>query len=313
MRLRRVRVLPLNACWLCEFKRGRMADEKKLLELRGRIDAVDQQLLELLRQRAAIIEEVRGAKGPQKIYIRPGREAMMLRALTAAPQGHVPQGLVHKLWREMIGAFTLQEGAMRVATIVPQGEEGFWDLVRDHFGGFTPLQDFAQASSALRAVLTKSCPLAALPIPQESDSDVWWRLLLLNDENIPNVFYAFPFDGARGNARACARGGLVLGNLKPEKTGADKSILVLEWNNQPEKNERQKIVQGLSPKLSRHVYSAPAGEPACSWLELDGFFDDRDEFLKHWLETHKSFILRARMIGAYPLPLKPLEVNEKHV
>lgn len=290
-----------------------MTDEKKLLELRGRIDAVDQQLLELLRQRAGIIEEVRGAKGPQKIYIRPGREATMLRALISAPQGHVPQGLVHKLWREMIGAFTLQEGAMRVATFIPQGEEGFWDLVRDHFGGFTPLQDFTHASSALRAVLTKACSLAALPIPQESDSDVWWRLLLLNDENIPHVFYAFPFDGMRGNARECSRGGLVLGNLKPEQTEADKGILVLEWNHPPEKNERTKIVQGLGPALSRHVYSAPSGEPPCSWLELDGFLNAQDEVLRSWLETHKGFILRARIVGAYPLPLKPLEVKEKHV
>src|ERR1043166_5432845 len=107
-----------------------MTDQKRLNELRAKIDAIDDELLALLRSRADIIEEVRGVKGKQDVYIRPGREALMLKALLAKPQGHIPPGLLHRLWREMIGAFTLQEGGFKVAVAQAAGEEGFWGLCR---------------------------------------------------------------------------------------------------------------------------------------------------------------------------------------
>src|ERR1051326_7104984 len=98
-----------------------MPDNQKLHQLRSQIDAIDQQLLDLLVKRAEIVAEVGESKGEQPIYIRPGREATMLRSLLSKNTGKLPKNLIHRIWREMIGAFTLQEGALRVA--VPEGEQ----------------------------------------------------------------------------------------------------------------------------------------------------------------------------------------------
>lgn len=276
---------------------------EKLTELRNKIDAIDLKLLELLRARADVIEEVRAVKGPQAVYIRPGREASMLRTLLAQPMGHIPKGLVHRLWREMIGAFTLQEGAMRVAVADVKGNEGLWDLVRDHFGAFTPLQSFSSSLSALRAVLAKTHQLAVLPFPQGDVKEVWWRLLLGAGADAPKVFYRIPFDGQKGNARPVEGDGVLVGLLKPEATSADRSVLVLEWNDVPERGTLQKLLATLPVPHGLHVLGQEGREPACSWLELDGFFTADHPALKSWLGQHKDLILRHALIGAYPVPL----------
>lgn len=280
-----------------------MSDENKLKELRRRIDAVDQQLLALLRERADIVEEVRGAKGKQNIYIRPGREASMLRALCTAPQGHIPKGLVHRLWREMIGAFTLQEGTMCVATYALPGQEGFWDTARDHFGSFTPMKPYASGHDMIRAVQAGQCQIAALPFPEE-EGECWWRLLLSSDPATPNVFYAFPFDGLRGNARDGAGAGLALGCLAPEATGDDRTVLVIEWQPTATRDDVNRAVAALGGLLDRHVVSAAGQEPLCSWLECKGFNAVDGIDFKEWVQQRAGLILRHKGAGCYPSPFK---------
>lgn len=281
-----------------------MVDQNQLTALRNKIDAIDNQILDLLRARANVIEEVRGVKGKQAVYIRPGREASMLRILVKQPMGHLPPGLIHRLWREMIGAFTLQEGAMKVALPEIAGEQGFWDIARDHFGSFTPMQGFANPTAALRAVLSLSHELAALPFPREGDSDVWWRLLLAEQPSVPNVFYAFPFDGLRGNARKTDHQGVVIGAIPPEATGQDRTILVLEWQDAADKKTVEALCDKLPFTRTTHVFTPKGNEPACSWIELEGFIERANPQLLEWTNEHKRHLLRHKIIGAYPVPIK---------
>src|ERR1700744_3465868 len=114
-------------------------DKQALADLRAQIDRLDGMLHDVLRDRAELIDQVRRLKGKQHIYIRPGREAQMIRALVARPQGKLPEGLIVRLWREMISAFTLIEGGLKVGVYAPEKGLGLWDVSRDHFGSFTPL------------------------------------------------------------------------------------------------------------------------------------------------------------------------------
>jgi chorismate mutase len=272
-----------------------------LQTLRTRIDAVDMQILELLRQRALVVEEVRGAKGKLPIYIRPGREAHMLRALVNENQGHIPKGLVHRLWREIIGGFTLIEGALNVAVAVPQGEEGLWDFARDHFGSFTPMQSFNSATHAFRAVAAATHQVACLPSPRESDEDVWWRLLLgaEKDANQPNIFYRIPFDGVKGNARKADHDAVVVARLQPEQTAQDRTVLIIEWN------DAQLIGAALADFPHTILTHMCAGTPPCSWLEYADF-NMEDAVLDAWRQKHKAAIVRNRIAGAYPVPMSDI-------
>jgi hypothetical protein len=233
----------------------------------------------------------------------------MLRVLVKQPMGHLPQGLIHRLWREIIGAFTLQEGMMKVALPAVDTEQGFWDISRDHFGSFTPMQSFSNATAALRAVLNGSHQLAALPFPREGDDDVWWRLLLAEQPAIPNLFYAFPFDGVRGNARKTDhpnndQRGVVIGAIPPEATGHDRTVMVLEWQNVADKKTAEAHLEHLPFTRSAHVFTPAGKDPACSWLELEGFIERDNAQLSAWYEAQKRHLLRHKIIGAYPVPIK---------
>lgn len=276
-----------------------MPTDKKLSILRNRIDSLDTRMLDLLKRRAEVVGEVARVKGRQSIYIRPGREAKMLRALLKKPRGKVPAVLIHRLWREMIGAFTLQEGGLKVAVTVPKGAEGLWDLTRDHFGSFTPLQPIASSKAALRALIRRKVKIAVVPLPS-SQGEIWWRTLIGQPDL--KIFYRFPFDGSVGNARPHGGGGLVIGRLAPEKTGKDISLLAVEWKKSAKTSAIAKALRAL-PGAAGHLSRREAGKPAISLVKLKGFILADDKRLKNWLGRHKDIILKHRVIGAYPAPI----------
>ena len=179
-------------------------DKQALADLRAQIDQIDITLHNTLRERAEVIEHVRKIKGKQTIYIRPGREAQMLRALMGRPQGKLPEGLVVRLWREMISAFTLQEGGLKVAVHAPDKGPDLWDAARDHFGSFTPLMESGSAVAAIKALQAGKVTVAVVPPPVAGEKDSWWPLLAGDRKNVLTVFASLPFETlkpGRANAR----------------------------------------------------------------------------------------------------------------
>ncbi len=102
-------------------------------DLRRRIDQIDDQLHDLIMQRAEVVEAVARAKKRAGIAtVRPGREAALLRRLVERHRGRFPRTVLVRLWRELIsGAISLQ-GEFAVAVYAPGGLPDYWDLARDH-------------------------------------------------------------------------------------------------------------------------------------------------------------------------------------
>lgn len=73
----------------------------KLTELREQIDALDQQLLELLNERARVALEIGIAKGGTNIR-RPEREAEVLESVIQANKGPLADEAVYKLFENII-------------------------------------------------------------------------------------------------------------------------------------------------------------------------------------------------------------------
>jgi len=170
------------------------SDKQALADARAQIDKIDFVLHDLLRERAEVIDHVRKLKGKQHIYIRPGREAQMLRALTGRPQGKIPEGLVVRLWREIISSFTLTEGVFKVAVTTPAKDPDLWDLSRDYYGSFTPMMEAPSATDAIKAVQAEKATIAVVPFPAEDDKNPWWPLLASDKKNVLTVFASLPFE-----------------------------------------------------------------------------------------------------------------------
>ena len=284
-------------------------DKQALADLRTHIDRIDSVLHDLLRERAEVIDQVRKIKGKQHIYIRPGREAQMLRALTSRPQGKIPEGLVVRLWREMISAFTLQEGAFKVAVTVPAKGADLWDLARDYYGAFTPLLEMPTAAAAIKAVQTEKTTLAIVPFPQADDKDSWWALLANDKKNVLTVFASMPFEtlkAGRSNVRNSMPNGLIIGKLYPELTGDDHSFLALQCVHVPE-GEMKRLLGKAGYKV-RQVLAQSGGRaesaPTLYLVETEGYVGRSDTRLSRLRAMLGSRLQHLAPLGGYAAPLK---------
>ena len=82
--------------------------QESLLPLRQRIDAVDEQLLSLLNERAQLavsVGEVKQAFGETETILKPEREAQIIRRLQEANKSKLfPSDAVGAVWTEIISA-----------------------------------------------------------------------------------------------------------------------------------------------------------------------------------------------------------------
>lgn len=94
--------------------------EKQLEQLRAQIDALDEQLLQLMNERAKLAQAVGHVKGGSLIY-RPEREAQVLSRLIEANAGPLPDEVVRLLFQEVISACRSLESSLTVAFLGPEG------------------------------------------------------------------------------------------------------------------------------------------------------------------------------------------------
>jgi len=93
-----------------------------LAGLRVQIDALDQQLLSLLNQRAHVAEQVGDIKRAEgSPFFRPDRVAQVIEKIQRANQGPLLNQHVASIWREIMSACLALEAPQRVAVLGPQG------------------------------------------------------------------------------------------------------------------------------------------------------------------------------------------------
>lgn len=96
-------------------------NEKSLQELRQRIDALDDQILDLLNQRAEEVIAVGKAKQESRgdFYV-PSREKAIYERLAARNRGPFPKDGIRRVFREIISASLSLEQPLKVAFLGPQ-------------------------------------------------------------------------------------------------------------------------------------------------------------------------------------------------
>ena len=83
-------------------------------ELRREIDGIDDQLLTLLGRRIEIGRAVARSKAPNGgPFLRPGREAAILRRLSAAAPAAIAPAVISRIWRQILVASLAQHRRAR--------------------------------------------------------------------------------------------------------------------------------------------------------------------------------------------------------
>lgn len=112
---------------------------RTIADLRVAIDSVDQQLLKLLNERAALANEVGDIKRLEGSQVfRPEREAQVIHNLQNHNNGPLKDNNVANIWREIMSACRALEAPQRVAYLGPAGTfseqaaEQFFGVSIDH-------------------------------------------------------------------------------------------------------------------------------------------------------------------------------------
>lgn len=244
-------------------------------DLRRQIDEIDNKLHDLLMLRADVAAQVGAIKGNggnnSELYIRPGREAVILRRLAARHRGPMPKSALVRLWRELMMDTLRIENPFVVAVYVPENLPAYWDTARDHFGTHTPLTAYETIGQVLRAVMEGPATMGVLPFPEEDDREAWWPLMRSNEPRQPRVFARLPF-GDTGSLRGPAVEALAIGRVVPEDIGIDRSLLVLEAVPELSRSTVRGMMtdSGLEP-LILHQRPAPSDPSSTLFLaELPG-------------------------------------------
>lgn len=203
-------------------------DPNRLDALRREIDEIDQELQALLTKRAGVVDRVAHSKsGDGSVHpMRPGREAILLRERLAAASEQVPRVVVSRIWREIIAASCRAQAPLTVAVCAPEKSVGYWDLARDHFGSATPMSLHKSPQLVVRAVGEGAATVGLLPVPQEDDTEPWWRYLAGAVAEGPRIIARLPFCGNPG-ARFENLEALAIARLDVDESGDDVSLLVV--------------------------------------------------------------------------------------
>lgn len=176
-----------------------MADvAPSLAQLRAEIDRIDDELLSLLEHRVAIGRRVAAAKGDASgPYLRPGREAAILRRLCSAASADLPTATLERIWREILGANLARQVDPLTAVYAPDGAGAVLDLARDRGGAATRLERMDTAEAAIEAAVDGRATLAVLPDIADPRWRWWPRLLpeSRRTEPKPRVIARLPLFG----------------------------------------------------------------------------------------------------------------------
>lgn len=143
-----------------------------LEELRTRIDAVDDRVLEALRERAELVEEVGRIKARTgEPYYAPEREEDLLRRLAASNKSRLPESSVRAIYREVLSSMRALEQAITVAYLGPSATFSHQAAVR-HFGSAVRCQPERTIAEVFEAVERGRADFGVVPVENSQEGAV---------------------------------------------------------------------------------------------------------------------------------------------
>lgn len=296
------------------------SDTVDLAALRDEIDRLDDALLDLLIRRTEVARQVGQAKramagrdqgrpgddpGLDVAFLRPGREARILRRLTGRDTGPLTKPVAVRIWREIFAAAVALQGPFTMAVYMPARGAGYLEIGRDAFGAYTPATPFGSPGQVVRAVSDGAAVVGILPLPGESDSGPWWPHLIGRSKNTPRVVARLPVIGP-GPGRGDGVEALAVACVPLEDTGEDISLLVIETSPDVSRASLKTLLDGAGlPVLGFRDARESGPEARLHLIEIDGLVTPDDTRLAGLAEDPAGRVGLAVVIGAYARPMAP--------
>ncbi len=148
-----------------------MTEEEQLNAIRERIDAIDEQIQELINQRAAAAHEVariKQANGGDPLFYRPEREAQVLRQVKARNRGPLDAEEMARIFREIMSACLALEQPMKVAFLGPEGTFTQAAALK-HFGHSVTTVPIGSIGDIFQEVEAGNCNYGVVPVENSTE------------------------------------------------------------------------------------------------------------------------------------------------
>ncbi len=277
-------------------------------DLRQAIDEIDDKIHALLLSRVDVVAPMASLKAdePGRDFMRPAREAEILRRLIRQHRGPLPVDVVVRIWRELISAKLRLQGDFSVHVFANAGSDhapdlAVWDLARAYFGVTTPMVVQTSMHKLIRAIADTQGALGIIPPSAGGDDEpAWWQGLLAEEGAPPRIIARIPFIEGAGVAVPFPPA-YVLGCVEPAPTGDDVTVLGL--TAEPSVS-RARVMAGLEASQHPIRVLATREETGPARLrhylcEIEGFHHGNGNLSKR---LEGPGILQAAALGAYAKP-----------
>jgi chorismate mutase/prephenate dehydratase len=267
---------------------------EELNKFRAQIDAIDDKIIDLLKQRLEIVKKVGAYKARTSAtgsFIRAGREALMLRDLTAKIEGKFPAAAIATIWRMIISTSLCYEQKMSIAAYVSDNDQSCFWHAREYYGTFVPISTHKSTDEVIKDVVNSPSAIGILPLLDNSGSPWWIRPG--NEKNNVYIFARIPFIEENN---LFAKPVIAIANVMPEPTDDDISVIAVHT-----KSPLDEIQNAFAAhKLNANIITTKNGTDYL--IEIDKFLaigDKKLATINHAL-AEGSFI---RLMGAYAAPM----------
>ncbi len=284
---------------------------EELLAFRRQIDTMDEQIIQLLKERAQVVQQVgayKTSQGQQHCFIRPGREADMLRHIWQQFDGEAfSQVAAAAMWRLIIGASTNIEHTLNISVYAPEGDPTLSWLAREYFGPFCPVTRHPNARRVLGDVIDGKAGVGILPPVQDETQGDWWLVLAEQGDAAPKLFAHVPFVTHSNEARR--HSSYAIAHVQPEPTEDDITLIAVQTTDV----SLNRLITAFSTarfKAARLQYSEPDAQNH-TWhlLRVEGFIDGADERLANLFAPMKEGVANWHVLGSYASPILTKDVS----
>ena len=278
-------------------------EDTNIQDLRNQIDAVDDQMHDLLMQRVLLAEQIGRlkAESPQTpvLAMRPKREIEIMHRLCSRHKGTLEKYELIRIWREIISACVNLQSPLTIAVFMPDRGMGNLEIARDYFGTYTPMLSCRSVSLVLKELTQGEANVAILSLNDDKQT-CWWYTVAQEYKRSVNVFLKLPLAGNHG--RGDGRSVYALSKQSFEPTGEDRTLLVAETDGTLSLSTLDLLLKagGIATNAICDSYMPDMMRKAYLF-EVEGYLADNDERLSAVIEKESGKITMLRVIGGYPV------------
>ena len=283
--------------------------EPALLALRQEIDAIDNQIIDLLGKRMQVINRVGELKksNNEKFFIRSNREADMIKDLIKKSNSAFPKSAIVSIWRKIIASANMHEQSLNIALHNPKNVSDYSYLLREYYYDAVPINSHDSTSNVVAELEKGSAQIAVFELPRLNEdheksemTDNWWIGLANNKSGI-KIFAKIPFVESNDHKQI----NLVALAIKPaERSQEDNSLLYVEAKKEVSRSQILSafIEQDLKATILKSVKLPQVDDVIFYLVELEGFHSEEDLAIKNLSKSkHRPYV---KVLGTYACPIK---------